>query len=83
MEANDILVVEPPDTRPELGLGHCRDLVYHQAARQAQAIVPVGLYEQSNERRVGLIGGEAHTVIEAVESKLSSCTMATGGGFPA
>jgi hypothetical protein len=58
IEPNDILVVEPPDTLPELGLGHRRDLVHHQAARQTQAIVPVGLYEQSNERRVGLVGGE-------------------------
>ena len=30
-------------------------LVHHRTARQTQAIVPVGLYEQLNERRVGFI----------------------------
>jgi hypothetical protein len=47
-----------PDTFPELGLRHPRELVHHQPAGKMQAIVHVGLYEQSNERRVGLIGGE-------------------------
>jgi hypothetical protein len=59
IKANYISVVEPPDTLPDLGLRHSRDLVHHQAARQMQTIVPVGLYKQSNERCIGLIGSES------------------------
>jgi hypothetical protein len=63
---------ESSDTLSELGLGHRRDLVRHQTARQTQTIVCVGLYEHRMSGASVSSVVKAQTVIEEVESKLSS-----------
>src|SRR5262245_56510630 len=59
IKPNDILIVQPPNTLPELGLRHRRHLIHHQTACQTQSIAYVGLYEQSNKWCISLICSES------------------------
>ena len=58
IELQDILVVQPADARADLGLGNSGVLVHHQARRCVQAIALVRLDGQTEQWRVGLVGGE-------------------------
>src|SRR6266446_2997961 len=55
IEAQDILIVEAPDARPDLGFRNGGYLVHHETARRAQSVALIRRDREPEERCIRLV----------------------------
>jgi len=58
VQPDHVLTGQPPDPFSELGSPNGGDLVDHETADVVQPVLEAGLYDQTEERRLGGMGGE-------------------------